>query len=104
MIPFNIVSQTFPGYGKKRKNLNFVIIQCTKKENILLEDIEGSDVETMYVTKDKLYYIDDRYKMFEYDINKKVQRKIERQGSDVWFCNDKIYEVFRDNTIKELKS
>jgi len=35
MIPFNIVPQTFPGYEKKRKNLNFVIIQCAKKENIL---------------------------------------------------------------------
>ena len=34
MILFNIVPQTFPGYGKKRKNLNFVIIHCTKKENI----------------------------------------------------------------------
>ena len=35
MILFNIVPQTFSGYGKKRKNLNFVIIQCTKNENIL---------------------------------------------------------------------
>jgi len=94
----NIIS--FNKEAKQFKSFNL----DTKKENILLEDIEGSDVETMYVTKDKLYYIDDRYKMFEYDINKKVQRKIERQGSDVWFCNDKIYEVFRDNTIKELKS
>ena len=32
MIPFNIVPQTFPGYGRKTKNLNFVIIQCTKKK------------------------------------------------------------------------
>ena len=34
MIPFSIVPQTFPGYEKQIKNLNFVIIQCTKK-NIL---------------------------------------------------------------------
>ena len=32
MIPFSIVPQTFPGYEKQRKNLNFVIIQCTKKK------------------------------------------------------------------------
>ena len=93
----NIIS--FSKEAKQFKSFNL----DTKKENVLLEDIEGSDVETMYVTKDKLYYIDDRYKMFEYDLNKKVQRKIERQGRYVWFCNDKIYGVFRDGTIKELK-
>ena len=36
MIPFNIVPQTFPGYEKKRKNLNFVIIQCAKKRKYFI--------------------------------------------------------------------
>ena len=88
-------------FNRETKSIEIFYLN-TRKTDILLDDVEYCG--TLYIYGDKLHYTDNRSRLFEYDLNTKIKRQIKYEGNDVLFYNDKIYGVFYDNTIKELKS
>ena len=88
-------------FNRETKSIEIFYLN-TRKTDILLDDVEYCG--TLYIYGNKLHYTDNRSRLFEYDLNTKIKRQIKYEGNDVLFYDDKIYEVFYDNTIKELKS
>lgn len=88
-------------FNRKTKSIEIFNLS-TRKTGILLDDVEYCG--RLYIYGNKLHYTDNRRRLFEYDLNTKIKRQIKYEGNNVLFYDDKIYEVFRDNTIKELKS
>ena len=88
-------------FNRKTKSIEIFYLS-TRKTGILLDDVEYCG--RLYIYGNKLHYTDNRRRLFEYDLNTKIKRQIKYEGNNVLFYDDKIYEVFRDNTIKELKS
>ena len=88
-------------FNRETKSIEIFYLN-TRKTGILLDDVEYCG--TLYIYGDKLHYTDNRSRLFEYDLNTKIKRQIKYEGNDVLFYNDKIYGIFYDNTIKELKS
>ena len=87
-------------FNRETKSIEIFYLN-TRKTDILLDDVEYCG--TLYIYGDKLHYTDNRSRLFEYDLNTKIKRQIKYEGNDVLFYNDKIYGVFYDNTIKELR-
>ena len=86
-------------FNRKTKSIEIFNLS-TRKTGILLDDVEYCG--RLYIYGDKLHYTDNRSRLFEYDLNTKIKRQIKYEGNNVLFYDDKIYEVFRDNTIKIL--
>ena len=87
-------------FNRKTKSIEIFNLS-TRKTGILLDDVEYCG--RLYIYGNKLHYTDNRRRLFEYDLNTKIKRQIKYEGNNVLFYDDKIYEVFRDNTIKILK-
>ena len=88
-------------FNRKTKSIEIFYLS-TRKTGILLDDVEYCG--RLYIYGNKLHYTDNRSRLFEYDLNTKIKRQIKYEGNNVLFYDDKIYEIFYDNTIKELKS
>ena len=86
-------------FNRKTKSIEIFNLS-TRKTGILLDDVEYCG--RLYIYGNKLHYTDNRRRLFEYDLNTKIKRQIKYEGNNVLFYDDKIYEVFRDNTIKIL--
>ena len=98
--PFLLYNNDVVFFNSETKSIEIFYLN-TRKTDILLDDVEYCG--TLYIYGDKLHYTDNRSRLFEYDLNTKIKRQIKYEGNDVLFYNDKIYGVFYDNTIKELR-
>ena len=87
-------------FNRETKSIEIFYLNI-RKTGILLDDVEYCG--RLYIYGNKLHYTDNRRRLFEYDLNTKIKRQIKYEGNNVLFYDDKIYEVFRDNTIKILK-
>ena len=99
--PFLLYNNDVVFFNSETKSIEIFYLN-TRKTGILLDDVEYCG--RLYIYGNKLHYTDNRRRLFEYDLNTKIKRQIKYEGNNVLFYDDKIYEVFRDNTIKELKS